>query len=96
MDMKIYLPDEVVDHIVESTLRRDRMWCREDLEKLKSGTALGIHSIDIDEDILLCQKRLDAYNELMKWYGQPGTFDDDPDPFEDVREKLVPAGRAEL
>lgn len=94
--MKIYLPDEVVDHIVEATLRRDRMWCREDLQKLKDGVKLNICSLDIDEDTLLCQQRLDAYDELMRWYGQPGTFDDDPDPFEAVQEKLVPADRVEL
>ena len=76
--MLLDIPEEILDVVIENTLRRDRMWCREDLARMKEGVNLRIMSLDQNEDIALCEQRLEAYNILMQWYGQPGTFDDDP------------------
>lgn len=89
MKMKIDIPDEFIDDIVVNTLRRDRMWCRQDLEALKSGTnTLSIVSHDKEEDIALCEQRLESYNVLMEWYAPPGTWNDDPDEDEDEEMNL--------
>lgn len=89
MKMKIDIPDDFIDDIVVNTLRRDRMWCRQDLEALKSGTnTLPIMSHNREEDIALCEQRLESYNVLMQWYAPPGTWNDDPDEDEDEEMNL--------
>ena len=60
--MLLDIPEEILDVVIENTLRRDRMWCREDLARMKEGVNLRIMSLDLDEDIALCEQRLDAYN----------------------------------
>lgn len=61
---------DAVDSIVKQELRSLRETLVEDLQKRKKGTGLAIFEVDKTMDVALIKEHIEAFNLILRYYGE--------------------------
>jgi hypothetical protein len=71
MKKSVELTDEFLDELIVGRLSESREILEEDLVNRKNGDALGIFSMDREEDIRKIKKMIKSLNRVIKYHSVP-------------------------
>jgi hypothetical protein len=68
----VELDYDAVDDIVKQQLRSLRDYLKDDLERRKEDNGMAIFETDKEADIILMKEHIEAFNVILRYYGEKG------------------------
>jgi hypothetical protein len=66
----VELDYDAVDDIVKQQLRSLRDYLKDDLERRKEDNGMAIFETDKEADIILMKEHIEAFNVILRYYGE--------------------------
>jgi hypothetical protein len=66
----VELDYDAVDDIVKQQLRILRDYLKDDLERRKEDNGMAIFETDKEADIILMKEHIEAFNLILRYYGE--------------------------